>query len=83
VGAGRPPGNYHGLLVFPAKPFEDIMTSDQLIPWLFGVTLVIVLVAGIYQYFRVRRSQRLGTPAVPDASPSDQTSGRIGDPARR
>jgi hypothetical protein len=26
------------------------MTSDQLIPWLFGVTLVIVLVAGIYQF---------------------------------
>jgi hypothetical protein len=50
VGAERPPGNYHGLLVFPAKPFEDIMTSDQLIPWLFGVTLVIVLVAGIYQF---------------------------------
>jgi hypothetical protein len=33
------------------------MGADSLIPWLFGVTLLAVLAYGIWQYFRVRRSQ--------------------------
>jgi hypothetical protein len=34
------------------------MTADSLIPSLFGVTLIIVLAYGIYQFLRVRRSQQ-------------------------
>jgi hypothetical protein len=33
------------------------VTADSLIPSLFGMTLLAVLAYGIWQYFRVRRSQ--------------------------
>ncbi len=34
------------------------MDNSSIIPYLFGVTLVIALVAGIYQYFRAKEAKR-------------------------
>ena len=62
----------------PASPFnEDIMSADTLIPWLFGFTLIVALVAGIYQFLRVKRAQREHEPAVPGET---QTGGIMQDP---
>ena len=41
------------------------MSADTLIPWLFGFTLLVALLAGIYQFLRVKRAQRHHEPAVP------------------
>lgn len=49
------------------------MTRDELIPWLFAVTLIIVLALAIYSYFRTRRSQRTNSPAVPGVKQPDGT----------
>jgi hypothetical protein len=55
------------------------MTGNDIVPWLFGVTLLIVLAALIYQYFRVQRSKRLGSPAVPGATdPRERHGERLG-----
>ncbi len=37
---------------------------NDIIPLLFGMTLVVVLAIGIYQFFRVKRAQKLNSPAV-------------------
>jgi hypothetical protein len=42
---------------------EDAVVND-IIPWLFGFTLVAVLLLGIWQYFRTRTAQRNNSPAV-------------------
>lgn len=40
------------------------MTANELIPWLFGFTLIAVLAIGVWQYFRSRHAQRTNSPAV-------------------
>jgi hypothetical protein len=47
------------------------MSRDELIPWLFGVTLIIVLAVAIYSYFRTRRGQRTNSPAVHGVTQAD------------
>ncbi len=37
---------------------------DYINPALFGFTLIAVLAVCVWQFFRVRRSQKLNTPAV-------------------
>ena len=52
------------------------MSANELIPWLFGFTLIAVLLIGIWQLMRVRRAQRRGSPAVPGQSP--ETTATLG-----
>lgn len=49
------------------------MTRDELIHWLFAVTLIIVLALAICSYFRTRRAQRTNSPAVPSVRQPDGT----------
>jgi hypothetical protein len=60
---------------------EDQVTANELIPWLFGFTLVAVLLIGIWQLMRVRRAQRRGSPAVPGQSP--ETTATLGERMQR
>jgi hypothetical protein len=42
--------------VFPVK--EDQMDNMAIVPYLFGVTLLIALGVGIYQFFRAKKALR-------------------------
>jgi hypothetical protein len=45
----------------------------DIIPWLFGFTLIAVLIIGIWQYFRTREAQRKNSPAVHGVTQEDGT----------
>lgn len=46
---------------------------NDIIPWLFGFTLIVVLALGVWQYFRTRQAQRSNSPAVHAAVREDGT----------
>jgi hypothetical protein len=50
---------------YPAVAFEegDIGMND-ITPYLFGFTLIVALLICVWQFTRVRRAQKLNTPAV-------------------
>ena len=46
---------------------------NDIVPLLFGMTLVVMLVAGAYQLYYVRWAQRPGAPAVLGCTQADGT----------
>lgn len=46
---------------------------NNVVPYLFGFTLIVALAFCVWQFFRVRRSQQLNTPAVHAVPHTDGT----------